>query len=317
MAETAVGASSRLHAIPETVWGTTPATPQMRVVPFISESMNSAIGIIENNSIRADRRYDTPGQGNVKPAGDVRVVWGANSHAWLLYRAIGGTMFTTGAGPFTHTFQESASPDLPSFTLEKGFDDIARYFQYPGSRINTLSFELRPEANIEGSIGIIAKNEVAAATALDTTPTNQAYIPLDNFSGTFLQGSVALANLTELTLNLTNNVTGTSVLFSQFYGAVLAARLRISGTFSIFFTNVTQYNIYRNFTETDFVIRMQDLAGNFFEFQMSNVRYGGATPQIGGEGPVFFQGEFAAYTDATLGKQLQVVIKNDVANITT
>lgn len=318
MAEgTAVGASSRLAGVAETSWGVTPSNPSLRLFPFLTESLASSIGIVENNAIRSDRRYPQPGQGNLKPAGDIRVVWNANALAWILYRSIGGSVVPTGSAPWTHTINESPDPALPSFTLEKGYTDVGQYFVYEGVRVNTWSHEMRPEANVEGSISVIARNELHDTAPLDPSPEDIPYVPLNSYDGTALQGGSPLANITEMTLNFSNNVTGINVLFNQFYGAVLAARFRISGSFGIFFVDATQYLLYRNFTETDLDITMQDEADNFIQYQIRSVRYAGQTPQIGGEGPVFFQGDFTGYIDSVSGQQLVTVIRNDIDDITT
>ena len=313
-AETAVGAKSQLAWVGETTWGVYTGSPQLRLLPFVSETIKSDIGNVENPELRSDRRSSTPIQGNLKPGGDINVAWTANAHGWMVYRALGGSVVTTGTDPYTHTIQESNSPELKSMTLEKGFLDINQYFKYIGARINRLSFTIAPEANIGGAISIMAKNEQLAATSLDNTPTDQAHIPLDSFSGTVTQAAATIATLTEMTLNIDNALAGINVVASQFYGALLAARLKVSGTFSMFFADAIQFNRYRNFTETDFIIKMQDAAANFIQFQMDNVRYMGSTPQVGGEGPVFFSGEFAAYIDTASAKQIEAVVKNNITN---
>ena len=312
MAETAVGAKSQLTWQAESTWGTAASSVNLRLLPFVSESIKSDIGIVENPEIRSDRRSSTPAQGNLKPGGDINVVWTANSHGWLVYRALGGTLSTTGTGPYVHTIQELSSPDLKSLTLEKGFLDIAQYFVYLGARINKISFAIAPEANITGAIGIMAKNETASGTSLDATPVDQSHIPLNSFNGSIIQNSITLATVTEMSLDIDNTLAGINVIASQFYGALLAARLKVSGSFSIFFANLTQYNIYRNFTESDFSILMADQTTNYIQFVMENIRFSGATPQVGGEGPVFFSGDFSAYIDSASGKQIVAGVKNDI-----
>lgn len=317
-AETAIGAKTRLAAVPETVWGTTPATPSMILVPYVSESLESNIGIVENNAIRPDRKYFSPGQGNLKPAGDVSVVWSANALGWLILRGVGASATTTGSAGsgFTHTIQETTNVDLPSVTIEKGFLDIGQYIVYKGARINTLTFEMRPESTINGSIGFMAKDEVSASTQLGN-PTDIAWIPLNSYNGTCLQEAATMANVTEMTLNFNNNLSGTHVLFSRTYGSLLASRFRITGSFGVFFLDLAHFNRYRSFTETNFDITMQDANGHFVQFKIFAARYNGSTPKVNDEGPIFFQGEFSAYVATSgpgNGKQLETIIKNTRTN---
>jgi len=314
MAETAIGAKSQLTWQAEATWGTAASSINQRLLPFVSETIKADIGIVENPEIRSDRRSATPGQGNLKPGGDINVVWTANSHGWMVYRALGGTVSTTGTGPFVHTIQEFSSSDLKSMTLEKGFLGIGQYFVYLGARINRISFSVSPESNVTGAIGIMAKNETASGTSLDATPFDQTHLPLNSFNGSVIQNAITLATMTEMTLNIDNTLAGINVIGSQFYGALLAARLKVTGTFSMFFENLTQYNIFRNFTETDFSLLMADQATNYIQFVMENIRFGGSTPQISGEGPIFFSGDYSAYIDSVSGKQIVAGVKNALTN---
>lgn len=314
--ETAVGTKGWLVGVAESTWGTTPGTTPKRV-PFINESIKASIGIVEDETIRNDRGNDTPAQGLIDPAGDINVTWTADAHAWLFWRGVGGTVVVTGSAPYTHTFSEYTSPDLPSFSLEKGFTDVGQYFVETGNRINRMTFNLQPGQNVKGVISVMGKSETASGTPLNASPTTIARKPLDAFSGTLTESSTALATATEMTLTILNNVNGVNVLFSQFKGALLAARLKISGTLTAFFTNLTLYNRFRNFTESNIIVKMQDSAANFIQIHTPHIRYAGSTPAVSGEGPIFIPLEFNAYTDSVANVQLLCVVKNTLSTITT
>lgn len=314
--ETAVGAKGWLVGIAEATWGTTPGGTPKRI-PFITESIKAAIGTVDDESIRNDRGNDTPAQGLINPAGDINIVWTADAHAWLFWRGIGGTVVVTGSAPYTHTFSEYTSPDLPAFSLEKGFTDIAQYFIETGNRINRMTFTLQPGQNVKGVISVMGKSETASGTPLSASPTTIARKPLDAFSGTLTESSAALATATEASLTIVNNITGVPVLFSQFKGALLAARLKVSGTLTAFFTNLTLYNRFRNFTESNIIVKMQDSAANYIQIHVPHTRYAGSTPAVSGEGPLFIPLEFNAYTDTVANAQLLCVVKNTLASITT
>jgi len=314
--ETAVGMKGWVVGVKEVTWGVNPGgTP--RRIPFVSESLKAAIGVVEDESIRSDRGNDTPAQGNINPAGDINVVWSADAHGWLFWACIAGAVTVTGTSPYLHSFSEYINPDLPSYTLERGFTDVNQYFVVTGCRMNQVTFTVQPEQTVKGAVSVIGMNEIASGTPINAAPTSITRRPLDSFSGSLNEFSIVLANATEATIRIMNNLGGVNVLFSQFKGALLAARLKISGTLTAFFTNLTLYNRFRNFTESNVIMKMQDANGRYIQIHVPHVRYTAGPPNISGEGPLFIPMEYNAYTDTVSNNQLLCQVSNMQATINT
>lgn len=314
-AETAVGSSSYVAYVKETTWKTTPGTPAMRALPIVSESLDSNITSIESAEVRPDRQFAQPIQGNLSPQGDVNVEWNADALGYFLYYTFGTAPVVTGTGPYTHVIQQTPSVILPSLTIEKGFVDITTYLQYAGARVNRITFAVAPDALVTGAIGFMMANEVVATTPLDATLTDIDHIPFNSFDGSISEGGGVIGVATKLDLTIENQLNPLKVIGSQFLGALLAQRFKVTGTLEVFFENETLYQKFRNFTESAIVAVLQDQAGSSLTLDLKSVRYTGKTPMIPGEGPVLLSMPFAVHHDTTSGKQVVATVLNNIASL--
>jgi hypothetical protein len=316
MAETSMGSSSQLAWVKETTWGVTPATPAMKIVPLVSESLKVNIPAVESAEIRPDRHFAQPIQGNIAPAGDVMVEWNANALAYFLYYLCGEAPVTTGAAaPYHHVFHPTHSVDLPSVTLEKGYKDIVQYYKYPGGRINTVSFAVAPGAIVTGTINWMLKNEVHSSTPLDAAATDIAHIPFDSFHASITEAGVIMATSTKFDITFENQLVGLNVIGSQYLGALLAQRFKTSGSMELFFTNNDMYLKHRDFVDTAIVLLLTDTLAQFISADIKSARYTGDTPVIPGEGPVLLTLPFSSYHDAVSGEQVEFIVECDQASL--
>lgn len=319
MAETAMGSGSQLAWIKETVWGTTPGTPQLRRIPLVSETLQAQINKLQSAEIRPDRQFAHPAQGNVHPQGDVNVEWNAEALGFFFYYLLGATPTITGTtpGPYTHVILQTPNVTLPSVTLEKGFKDINQYYRYTGSRVGRVGFEIRPDAFVTGPIGFQMKDESNAGTALDATLTDIDHIPFTSFEALLTENAVTLATATMFNLTIDNQLIGINVIGNRFLGALLAQRLMITGQLEAFFANNTMYAKFRNFTASAITMFLEDADSNSILLDIPQIHFEGTTPQIAGEGPVFLPMPFSASHDAVSGQQITVTVVNTQATLIT
>ena len=314
----ASGASSQLLWVAETVWGTPPTTPAMFKLPFVTETLQGNRGSVESQEIRGDRQASVPTQGIPAPGGDINVEWSPNALGFFVHRALGGTVASTGSvDPYTHVIQQSADSELPSMSIEKGFTDIDQYIVYTGARISRLTFNVTPGAIVTGAIGILAREEkAAAATSIQNTTTDIAHIPLDSFTGAITEGGAAIAVVTAIDVTIDNNLAGQNVIMTKLLGALIAGRLRISGTMSAFLEDAALFNKVVNFTSSAIVLTMQNSDSKQIILDLKGVKFAGRTPQIAGEGPVIVPLEFNVFRDATAAKQIEATVVNSQADLT-
>lgn len=133
----------------------------------------------ESDSIYAGARVSREAQrspGRVAPAGDVGMELFAPSIG-LLFKHMFGTVNTSGAGPYTHTYTPG---DLTgkSFTAQSGRtysgDGTVYPFTYSGCKV--ASWEIACEEGAAATLGvsIIAKDEILYRTVADGATTNSS-----------------------------------------------------------------------------------------------------------------------------------------------
>jgi hypothetical protein len=319
--ETALGAKTHVVFAPESVWGVREGTPVGKIIPHVSDTLDANQGMIEPNTLRPDRRFSAPIQGNIAPAGDVNVEFTANGHGLLMYYLLGGTPTPSGSGPFVHVIEEGLQTDLPSFTIEKGYTDIEQYIQYDGGRLSQATLLFEPESLITGAITLGAKNELGDASSIDDEPEDPVFLPLNSYEGFIKEGATvgaaaALANVTRAELTLNNNLFPQNIVGSRFLGLLLAQRLRVSAAVELFFADLVLYNQFRNFTQRAYSIQAADPTGNYIQFDFYATVATSSTPQTGGEGPIFLPAEVIGFVDPTTGKQVTCTVQNDIADLT-
>jgi hypothetical protein len=155
-----------------------------------------------------------------------------------------------------------------SFSIEKNFTDIDKVLAYRGMKVSGFSVSMAPGAIANGSFSFMGKSEVNVVGTIGTgspiaAPTTKPMTAVDNIS-TIFEDDQAVSDtfFTEFSLSI-NPGTRTLQALAH-YGAVgaLSGKERITGKFSLYFVNFSQYEKYKNQTEYSLSIRMTDEDGN-------------------------------------------------------
>ena len=273
----AQGSRSRLSYVPEVTFGETPVTPSMIQIPFNTHSVGLKKTIIPSNAITGDRQVRVSRHGNKTVSGDMVVEFCADDYDYFLECAFFGT-FTTGVLKLGTTFK--------SFTLEDALLDLTKFRVFRGCAVNTLNIEVKPDAMVMASFGIVGKDSPAVSgTPLDaavTAPTNNA--PFDSFSGTIEEDGSAIATVTSLTCTIENGLNPTAVIGSDVAPQLEYGRGKVTGEMTCYFDSETLYNKFVNETETDLVFSLTDgLTGNTYTFNMPKVKINGGDMPVQNE----------------------------------
>lgn len=273
----AQGARSQLTYVPEVTFGTTPGTPSMILLPINSHSLNLSKAIVESAEIRPDRQVAVSRHGNKSVAGEISCEFRADDYDALLESALFGA-FTTGVLKLGTTFK--------SFSFEDGALDIAKYRKFTGCAVNTFSLDIKPNAMVLASFGIIGKDGPAATgTPLDASPTAvSGNDPFDSFSGTISEGGSSTAVVTGLKFTVENSLAPTMVIGSATAPQLEYGRGKVSGEIQAYFDDVTLYNKFVNETESDLTFSLTDgLTGNTYTFDFPKIKINGADVPLANE----------------------------------
>ncbi|EGJ51803.1 phage tail tube protein [Desulfocurvibacter africanus] len=310
----AKGSKSKLLLDFEQSYKTAPAVKAGKAMPFNTCSVKGTRTLQAAQTITGRRDPVMPFAGNMDVAGDLSVPVDVRAMGnWL--KAMFGAPATTGAGPYTHTFKLGET--MPSFGLEKRFEDIGQYIFCAGCKASKLSMSVGGDAELVASIGIVGATESApSATPYQLDPACIAFDRFQNFQASIEENGVALANCTEFSLEMDFGLdTGNYVIGGQGTRNSLPEGVAsISGTLSALFEDATLLNKAVNMAETS--LRLSFTSGSHsLSFLFPEVVLEQQAPAIEGPQGVKIQLPWKAYfgDDAVNNSAVVVTLTNDVA----
>jgi hypothetical protein len=275
----------------ESVFGTTPGTPQMNLIDFTGYQATLNAEQLNSNNITAHRQISFSRRGNTGVEGTLTVEMCPDNYDWALENLFRNTYSTNVLKP---------GNTLTSYTIEEGFNDIAQYQIVTGARINSMSITVSPDSLVIAEFGFMGAGASAlSGTPLDATPT--AVTAKNSFfheGGTFTEGGSTIATLSNISLEITNNMAGNYGLGSTSYRSFSDGKFAVTGEVTAYFESAALYNKFRNSTATSLEFTL--VAGaESLKFEMSNLVYTGGNFDTGAEGPVTTTLQFTALYDGT------------------
>jgi hypothetical protein len=295
----AQGSRTQLAYISEVTYGTTPASPAMVSLPFVTHSVDLSKTRVQSAEITPDRmpRVDRHGQRTV--SGDIAVEMRPADYDFLLEAALFGA-FTTNV--------LNTGTTVKSFTLEDGALDITQYRAFTGCMVNTMQMSIAPNQMTTATFGVIGKNMTQGSTPLDaalTAASNNE--PFDSFSGTITEGGSAIAYVNSIDFTLNNNLNPTFAL-----GAVATPQMEfgmssLEGTMTVFYQDAALITKFLNETESSLSIVLDDrVAGLNYTLLMPRIKINGAAVPVGSPTSRLVTVPFVALRDSSTGTQLRV-----------
>jgi hypothetical protein len=304
----ATGSESQSAYIEEVTWGVTPVGTgdNTTLLPLLTNTLKWSKDPLIDNTLRSDRQMPATRTGLKNVAGDLSFAFRFGDFDPFLASALMGTW---GAGTALQALTVGSTEK--SFTIEKGFTDIARYHPYTGCIVKTFSLSVKPNTIIEGSFSMIGKDCTPSGSPLDATPVAiSSNEPFDSFTGSIYEGGVgtgdAIAIVTGIDFTLENSSEILRVLMSDTGPAAVAGRSNLSGTLSAHFENETLLAKFFAETESSIVFTLTDPDANSLTFTMPALKYTGGDPDISGEGPISLVMPFQAYYDSVSGTNFKI-----------
>lgn len=295
----ATGAQHGMEAVQETVYGTTPATPEMTPVRLVSTTLGLSKNTFQSQELRSDRMISDFRHGTKQIAGDIVGELSYSSFDDFLAAVLGGTW--TVDNPGIGTDQLKAGVTLPSFTVRRRFTDISEVSVYTGVKFSALSMEISDQIST-ASFSVIGKDEgltdIAGATIAAATTTSP-FSGLD--VGTINEGGAPIADITAISLSLQNSLSPKYALGSPTTKNPTPGRSNLTGTVTAYFEDRTLLNKFVNETESNLDFTLTDLDGNALKFIIPRLKYNGGQPDVSGEGEIVISLPFQALYDVTTG----------------
>jgi len=319
----AQGANTQIIYDQETTFGSSPGSPDAKLLPFISEGLGQKRPLIRTDIMRANRNLTKPTRGSKDVSGSITME--LNPYLGILLKHLLGSVSTTGAGPnYTHTIKVGTLP--VSLCIEKGFTDITtpQYFLYNGCRVNRASFEFNPDSYVNTVFDFLAKKETVSGTSLDGTPTDLGHLPFEGAEMTLEEGGASIAYVSKLTMEISNDLDGSNYVIGGGgeRRALPAGKCAVTGRLTALFEDVTLYNKAVNATESSLRVILTrgtgaGTAGNeSLEIKATELLFEQNAPVISGPKGVLVELPFSAFYDnAAETTQLQMILKNTQATL--
>lgn len=251
--------------------------------PLVSESLTNELERLEADGIIAGRRFIDSSQwngGNNTVGGDVGLELYDRGMGVLWEACLGGHA-VSGSGPYVHVFTPG---DLPAYTVQIGRPDVSgtvRPFTYTGSKV--ASWELACAAGSVATMGLtwVCMAETTATALATATYTASRHLLKFNHGAVSVGGTVL--KVKQATVSGDNGLADDRrFLGSQNIAEPLEAGFRmVEGSLDVEFTSLAEYTRY--ISGSEMALSLSFTLGSYSLLVESNIRYEGATPNVGGK----------------------------------
>ena len=312
------GFFEKLLMVFESTYNTTPSISpgDMVLVPFNrNNNLGSDENMIDAETIIPGKRYETePIFGNISVAGGFTVPMDVRYIGYWLKLLLGAPV-TSGAGPYTHTFEPSS--DSPSVTLESGFTDISRFHVFNGIKVNRFSATFEVDTELTAEIDLLGGKELASSgTTLDASPVEQTITRFNAKNVTLKEAGSPLAICKSVTVNIDQGLADDVFTLNSggFRYSLPEGKMMISGTANLLFLDSTYPDKAIAGTETSLEIECTQGA-HTLTITLPEVKFKRKPITRDGWGPMYFEMEWKAYyQNNAAGVPITVELVNDVTD---
>jgi len=311
----------------ESTYGTTPTivAGDTKVMPFVSSDIGSTENMIASTVINSGSPHETePSFGHVDVSGEIVVPLDIRySGYWLKALSVAPATVNNGDGTYTHTFDpaSNATREIPSFSWEEGYPDVAEYKKFTGCKVGgcSINFDLNQEINM--NLSVMGKTEVMGATSMDSAPTTPHVLRKLFAKSISIKIDGTTYNIaTSMALTITPMLDGDiyTVSGNGFRNSLPLIGYEVTGSFNALFQNSDLYDRALANTVTDIEIlctRTVDGETHTLSFDMQETLFPREKLQKSGKGTIYQPVSFRAYHSAgTNGYPIRMTLTNDVAS---
>lgn len=285
------GANAHIAYIAETVYGTTPATPELTGLPVTSFALNLTKQNTKDTSVQIDGQTRYTSFGNTEVTGDIEDVLSTLHDPFL--EATMRSTFATSTLKMANTEK--------SFTFEQGFPSTSLYRSFTGVLVDKMAITVPVNGDVTVKYSCIGKAMTLASATIDTSAgitVPAVKKSMKHNGGSVTEGGSSIAYITNINLNVDNALTPNFVLGSSTIRDATAGIRKISGTFTALFESNALMNKFIAGTTTSFGFTVSD-GTNTYNFLMSNVSYTAAALTVTNAATIPVQVTFEADYDPT------------------
>lgn len=294
------GSRHGLYLVPETAYGTTPATPAFDFYRHNTTTLAAVKNTLQSEEIRPNRQLADFRMGTQQGAGNVVSELAFGSFDKVIEALMLGTWDSDTVRIGT---------TRRSFSILRVFDDLdgvapnnKKCQLFTGMEANTLSLAVTTEAINQITVGWVGKGMSLSATppvgATLGTPDDTA--GMDSFTGTITEGGQSIAVITEIQINLENGIEPRYVVGSRNSIRPSLGVAQVSGQVTAYFEDSYLLEKYINEQTSNIEFTLTDgEGGNAYKFTLPKIKYTGGNTDVGGQGSITIVLPFTATYDGT------------------
>ena len=294
----------------ESTYGETPATPALKDLRHTGTTLGLSKNSTLTEELREDRQIACFRHGARQVGGDVTAELWYSALDDMLEAGLCGTWAVD--TPIAGTEQLKAGVVRRSFSILREFSDIASvdkpFLMTTGAEVNTWEMSVTADAIVTTSFGFIGQNQAVSATAPagSTSVPAATGCPITSFSGSILEGGVAIADVTEATITLDNGIEPRFVVGSDMTIEPKIGRSNLTGSITAYFENSALLEKFIDETPSSLELNLVDEAGNAYRFLIPNIKYTGGQPDVSGDVSITLAMPFQAIYDVTEDSQITI-----------
>lgn len=269
----------------ETAYKTAPSTASAVKLPFNILDLKPNRNIQQPGTIRSNRNPTIPFRGNIDVSGNVEAPLDLIGSGYWLKGLLGNPSTTGSISPYTHVF--TVGDTIPSMIIDKGFSDVGLYYKYEGVKVNTMAVTFGGDGELIATFGLIGAKETKGTSAYDADPTDHTSIStrFENFEAAVTEGGASIATLTQVVLNVNNNLDGSIYCLGDNgeRSALPEGQIAVTGSITGIFQDDSLLLKGRNFTESALVVTLTDGVYSL-AFDIGELVFDHTSPGIPGPG---------------------------------
>lgn len=292
------GANSYVAYIAETVYGTTPATPELTGLPLTSFNVNLTKTNQADNSINLDGQSRLTTFGNENVAGEIDDSL-STLHDALLESAMLST-FSTGVLKMGSTKK--------SFTFEQAFPSTSIYRTFTGVEVDKMAINVPVNGDVTVKYNVIGKAMTVGGATIDTSGTITApttFRSMRHNGGSVKEGGSTIGYITNIALNVDNGFDQNFVLGSNTIHETTVGPRKVTGSFTALFESSAIMTKFISGTTSSFEFTVSD-GTNTYKFDLPNISYTAATIGVSNQATIPVAVTFTASYDATAASTLVI-----------
>ena len=228
------GSKVQVAYIPEVTAGTTPATPQTSVIPYVKFSAELDRNTISDPSRTADNQKRFMSAGSYKTSGSLEVALSHSQYDAFLEASLMGT-WTTNVLKVGNTQKY--------FTFEEFDASVPLSRVFTGVEVDSLKLSIKPDAVVSAVFALMGRATSNGTVSIDTTPTAvlAGKNPMTGALGSLTIDGVA-GLVTSLDLSVTNSIKMINTIGSTAVTASTNGAKSITGSLTVLLADSTLYN---------------------------------------------------------------------------